>query len=150
MLDLIKKVLGEKPVKENDAGTGDDAHIALCVLLLEAAHADGECSEEEKNRVVTMLKMQAGAPGEEIDALIDTAYQKRDDSVDLFKFTRYLNQHYSKAQKLDVMESVWRVIHEDGHLEPHEDQFAHMLANLLRLTHRELIDAKIKARQPLE
>jgi uncharacterized tellurite resistance protein B-like protein len=48
------------------------------------------------------------------------------------------------------MESVWRIIHIDGRLEGHEDQFAHKLANLLRLTHGELIDAKIQARKQLE
>jgi len=150
MLDLIKKVMNDKPKKDNVTGThSDKAHIALCVLLLEAAHADGQCSKEEMNRVVSTLKVQAGVAGEDLDALIDIAYQKRDDAVDLFKFTRYLNQHYTKTQKLDVMESVWRVIHADGQLEAHEDQFAHKLANLLRLTHKELIDAKIKARQPL-
>jgi uncharacterized tellurite resistance protein B-like protein len=48
------------------------------------------------------------------------------------------------------MESVWRVIHIDGRLEGHEDHFAHKLANLLRLTHKELIDAKISAREQLK
>jgi uncharacterized tellurite resistance protein B-like protein len=151
MFDLIKKVMSDEPNKDNGSSIyRDDAHIALCVLLLEAAHADGECTKEEMDRVVSTLKSQAGVAREDVHTLIDAAYQKRDNSVDLFKFTRYLNQHYSKEQKLEVMESVWRVIHADGQLESHEDQFAHKLANLLRLTHKELIDAKIKARQPSE
>ena len=41
------------------------------------------------------------------------------------------------------------VVHIDGKLESHEDHFAHKLANLLRLTHKELIDAKLKARTQL-
>ena len=87
---------------------------------------------------------------EDIDELIEKAYQKRKDAIDLFAFTRYLNQNYSKEEKLKVMESVWRVIHIDGRLEGHEDHFAHKLANLLRLTHKELIDAKISAREQLK
>ena len=150
MLDLIKKVLGEQPEKGNGTGTREDkAHIALCVLLLEAAYADGQCSKEEMNNVVSTLKVQADMSSEDLDTLINTAYQEREDAVDLFKFTRYLNQHYTQKQKLEVMESVWRVIHTDGRLEAHEDQFAHRLANLLRLTHKELIDAKISARNQL-
>jgi uncharacterized tellurite resistance protein B-like protein len=151
MLDLIKKVLGDKPKDDHETVAGqDEAHVALCVLLLEAAYADGQCSEEEMNHVVSTLKAQAGVARGKLEELIDTAYRKRDDAVDLFKFTRYLNEHYTKKQKLEVMESVWTVIHTDGRLEAHEDQFAHKLANLLRLTHKELIDAKIKARQQLK
>jgi uncharacterized tellurite resistance protein B-like protein len=122
----------------------EDVHIALCVLMLEAAHSDGECSDEELAHVVETLVTQCDVPRQEIDELIDKAYQKRKDSIDLFTFTRWLNRNYTKEKKLAVLESVWRVIHIDGRLEGHEDHFVHKLANLLRLTHKQLIDAKVK------
>lgn len=150
MIDLLKKVLGSGDAKKGDAGQdGQDTHVALCVLMLEAAHVDGECSSEEMEHVVSTLTTKLGVDRQDIDELIDRAYEKRDDSVDLFTFTRYMNQHYSNEEKIAVMEAVWRVIHIDGKLEGHEDHFAHKLANLLRLTHKELIDAKIQARQQL-
>lgn len=138
------------PVQEETIMSQDDAHIALCVLLIEAAHVDGECSDEEMDHVIETLTDKCGVLKEDIDELIEKAYQERKDAIDLFAFTRYLNQNYSKEEKLKVMESVWRVIHIDGRLEGHEDHFAHKLANLLRLTHKELIDAKISAREQLK
>jgi len=150
MIDLIKKMLGEEPKKELQDDDIKDAHLVLCVLMLEAAHVDGECSDEEMEHVVTTLTDTYGLAKEEIEGLIEQAYAKRKNSIDLFSFTRYLNQNYSKEEKLSVMESVWRVIHIDGRLEGHEDHFAHKLANLLRLTHKDLIDAKIKARAQLK
>jgi len=150
MIDLIKKMLGEEPKKELQDDDIKDAHLVLCVLMLEAAHVDGECSDEEMEHVVTTLTDTYGLAKEEIEGLIEQAYAKRKNSIDLFSFTRYLNQNYSKEEKLSVMESVWRVIHIDGRLEGHEDHFAHKLANLLRLTHKDLIDAKIKARTQLK
>ena len=149
MIGIIKKIIGNEPQEENRADQ-DDAHIALCVLLIEAAHVDGECSEEEMAHVIDTLTDKCGVSRHDIDELIEKAYQKRKDAIDLFTFTRYLNQNYSKEEKLKVMESVWRVIHIDGRLEGHEDHFAHKLANLLRLTQKELIDAKISARQQLK
>ena len=149
MIGLIKKIIGEAPTTEEPSDAGD-VHIALCVLMLEAAHVDGECSTEEMDHVVDTLVTSLGVPREEIDELIGLAYERRKESIDLFAFTRYINQNYSKVEKLSVMESVWRVIHIDGRLEGHEDHFAHKLANLLRLTHKELIDAKIKAREQLK
>jgi len=150
MIYLIKKVLGKKEdKKEPDTRTEQDTHVALCVLMLEAAHVDGECSSEEMEHVVSTLTTKCGVERQAIDELIDLAYKKRRDSVDLFSFTRYLNQNYSMEEKVTVMESVWRVIHIDGQLEGHEDHFAHKLAKLLRLSHKDLIDAKIRARQQL-
>ena len=149
MIGIIKKIMGDS-VQEETAENQDDAHIALCVLLIEAAHVDGECSDEEMAHVIETLTDKLGVSKEDIDELIEKAYQKRKDAIDLFAFTRYLSQNYSKEEKLKVMESVWRVIHIDGRLEGHEDHFAHKLANLLRLTHKELIDAKISAREQLK
>lgn len=148
MIGIIKKILGDDP-KETTTTSQEETHIALCVLMIEAAHVDGECSDEEMAHVVDTLTDKFGASKQDITELIEQAYQKRKDSIDLFSFTRYMNQNYSKEEKLGVMESVWRVIHIDGRLEGHEDHFAHKLANLLRLTHKELIDAKIRAREQL-
>jgi uncharacterized tellurite resistance protein B-like protein len=150
MLDLIKKILGDasgpKTKKKDDV---QDVNMALCVLLLEAAHVDGECSSEEKKHVILTLSTKYGVPSEEINELLVSGDRERKNSVDLFQFTRYMNDNLTKQEKIEAMEAVWRIIHIDGHLEAHEDHFAHKLANLLRLTHKELIDAKIKARQQL-
>ncbi len=151
MFAIIKKIVGEK-TGENQAKAKDNlnADTALCVLLLETAHADGECSAEEKEQLIETLTSRFNIARHDIDELITGSYQQRDDSVDIFKFTRYMNNNFSKEEKFEVMESIWRIILVDGHLEAHEDHLAHKLANLLRLTHKELIDCKIKARQQLQ
>jgi uncharacterized tellurite resistance protein B-like protein len=150
MFDLLKKVLGNTSgVTAENSNKVQDADIALCVLLLEAAHVDGECSHEEQEHIILTLVTKCGLPREEIDAFLAQGEKKRTDSADLFQFTRYMNSNFTKQEKIEVMEAVWRIIHIDGHLEKHEDHFAHKLANLLRLTHKELIDAKIKARLQL-
>jgi uncharacterized tellurite resistance protein B-like protein len=148
MLDKIKRILVSKSAgKSKDNKKMLSADVALCVLLLEAAHADGECSEEEKQRIITTLAEKNHIPSHQIENLVSTSYKERDEAVDIFQFTRYMNTNFSKEEKLEVMESVWRIIHADGYLESHEDHFAHKLANLLRLTHKELIDCKVRARR---
>lgn len=151
MLDLIKKIMGDKGGDKKLTGTNEqDAQVALCVLLLEAAHSDGECSADEMDHVIATLTDRFGVARQDIEPLIEAGYKERDDAIDLFRFTRYMNSNYSKEEKIEAMESVWRVIHTDGRLEAHEDHFAHKLANLLRLTHKEMINAKIAARKQLE
>ena len=150
MFDLIKKIIGNSTEEKNTGNNNEqDAHIALCVLLLEAAHVDGECSDEEMEHIVSTLTTECNVSRQDIDELIASGQKERKDSVDLFRFTRYMNNNFSKDEKIAVMESVWRIIHIDAHLEAHEDHFAHKLANLLRLTHSDLIDAKIRAKKRL-
>ena len=52
----------------------------------------------------------------------------------------------SRAQKLAILEAVWRVIYVDGKISKYEEHFARKLTNLLWLDHKDFIDAKIKAR----
>ena len=147
MFGLLKKILNDKTEKtSDDSNKIKDADTALCVLLLEAAHVDGECSLDEKEHIIVTLVEKCGLKRNEIDAFLAQVDRKREEAVDLFQFTRYMNNNFSKEEKIEVMEAVWRIIHIDGQLEKHEDHFAHKLSNLLRLTHKELIDAKIKAR----
>ncbi|WP_022669038.1 TerB family tellurite resistance protein [Desulfospira joergensenii] len=148
MFDLIKKIIGSNPEQatEQDALT---AHLALTVLLLEAAHADGECSEEEKAHLATTLVTHFGISEDEIQTLLDESDKERGEYVNLFRYTRFINENFSEKQKIEIMESVWRIILLDNHLEAHEDHFAHKLANLLGLSHGDLIDAKLRARKQL-
>jgi uncharacterized tellurite resistance protein B-like protein len=148
MFDLIKKILGNDTAQatEQDALT---AHLALTVLLLEAAYADGECSDEEKTHLVKTLVTDFGVSEKDIEILLDDSDKERKEHVNLFRYTRFINENFSEKQKIDILESVWRIILLDDHLEAHEDHFAHKLANLLNLGHRDLIDAKLRARKQL-
>jgi len=42
---------------------------------------------------------------------------------------------------------VWDVVYADGKLDKHEDYLVHKLAALLRLTHKQLIEAKLKVKK---
>lgn len=147
MISLIKKMFQTDQTKQSrPAESGMKKQIAACVLLLEAAHADDECSQAEMAHIIDTVQKKFGLSPEYAAELIEIAHQERKNSVDLWGFTNYLNQQLSKDEKLAILEDVWRIIFTDGHLEMHEDHLAHKLANLLRLTHKELIDAKLKAK----
>ena len=148
MFELIKKMISPGPARatEEDALT---AHLALTVLLFEAAHADGECTREEKEQLKTTLKNNFGVSEEEIQTLLDESAKERGEYVDLFRYTHFINEHFSEKQRINIMEAVWRILLLDNHLEAHEDHFAHKLANLLGLNHNDLIEAKLRARKQI-
>ncbi len=124
-------------------------NLALTVLLFDAAYADGECSDQEKTHLVNTLVTHFGVSEQEIDTLTVLRDKERQEHVNLFRYTRFLNENFNSVQKKDVLESVWRIILLDGHLEAHEDHFAHRLADLLNMSHSDLIEAKLRARSQL-
>ena len=149
MFDFVKNIINNNKKEKDSTSSNFDGHIALCVLLLEAAFVDGECSAEELSHLKETLTSKYDITPQDIDELLANSGEKRKESVDIFNFTRYMNNNFNKQEKIEVMESVWSILLIDEHLEAHEDHFAHKLANLLRLTHKELIDAKLAVRKKL-
>lgn len=149
MLTMIRNVLkGEKGKElEGEETQEQRIHLVAGVLLLEAAHIDNECTGEEMEHVVQTLRDKFSLSADCVAELLELAHLEREEAIDLWQFTNQVNQHFTKEEKLAIMEDVWRVIFMDGRLDKHEDHFAHKLASLLRLTHKEMIDAKLTARQ---
>jgi len=128
----------------NTAPEFERIQVATCALLLEVAHSDGHYQSVEAKIVHDLLadtfNLSAGAVAE----LVDYSRQHRENSTDLFQFAREVNNHFSREEKADVMEGVWRVIYADGTLDKFEDALARQLATLLRLDHKDVIDRKLK------
>lgn len=149
MLDLIKKVIGSGkgagPATEADSARR--TRIAASVILLEAAQADYECTGEEISHALDTIRATFGLSREYAEELLELARQERAQAVDLWPFTSEINRNFNHGEKIAIMEAVWRIIYADGKLEKHEDHLAHKLAALLRLGHREIIDAKLRVRR---
>jgi len=141
MMDLLKKFFAKATTETHageSAGTSRDVRIATCALLLEMANIDGEFSELEKDSIVQVLRNNYQLSAEHAAALMKAA------DIDLWQFARLINENYSAEEKIKVIETVWQIIYTDGILDKHEDYLVHKLAKLLRLSHKELIDAKLK------
>jgi uncharacterized tellurite resistance protein B-like protein len=147
MIDLLKKFFGKSAVEsttDHRVEGSHDVRIATCALLLEMANIDGKISELERERIIHILKKDYRLSDEHTAALIEAADEELNRSIDLWQFTNLINQNYSTDEKLQIIETVWKIVYADGRLDQHEDYLVHKLANLLRLTHKQLIDAKLK------
>ncbi len=134
----------EKPPAGGAKVSGHDVRVAACAILVEMAGADGEFSNEERDRILKHFEEAHALTPQEAEELVQTASNKLKDAVDIWHFTNMVNQNYTKEEKLQVIEMMWRVIYADGHLDAHEDYLAHKMGNLLRLSHDELMDIKVK------
>ena len=79
--------------------------------------------------------------------LITIADQERKESLDLWQFTNLINQNYSHEDKIRVVETLWHVIYADGKVDKHEEYLMRKLTFLLDLEHKDMIEAKLTARE---
>lgn len=152
MIDVLKKLFGSEngqtaaPV---DHGP-DKTWVATAVLLLEMAHTDDGLHEMESDLVDHLLSERFNLDPQTLSELRQFAEQRRRDSLDLYQFAKEINDHFSKEEKLEVMDHLWQVVFADGRIDPYEEALSRQLATLLRLTHKEMIDSKLRVRKILE
>jgi uncharacterized tellurite resistance protein B-like protein len=108
---------------------------------------DGEFNDLEKTEILGTLKKDYDLTDGEADDLIEAADDELKGSIDLWRFTNLINQNYTVEEKLRIIETVWEIAYKDGKLDKHEEYLVSKLATLLRLTHKQLIDAKLRAKQ---
>ena len=122
----------------------DKISLAAAVLLLEVAHADGEFQPIERDLIGSVLKEQFQVNEDQQARLLELAEQVREEGSDLHQFTQEINWAFTQAEKERIIESIWQLVYADGRLDRYEDALMHQLGNLIGLSHRQLIDAKLR------
>ena len=151
MIDLIKKLIGadESAVDGTAAGPKNvrDVHLATCAVFLEVAQIDNEFDEKEREHILSVFQKEYGLSRDDVLEIKNASKAELEKSVDLWKFTNVINQHYSSDEKYHIVKLLWELVYADGKLDEHENYFMHKLRRLLKLTHSDLMDAKLEVLQ---
>ena len=113
--------------------------LATATLLVEIVRADYQENLTENEVVFAELKRRFDLTEDEALLLVKEAEQEADHSVTLQSFTRLLHEQLSLEEKHAVIEMLWRVALADDHLDKHEDYLVRKLADLLYVSHGDLI-----------
>lgn len=146
MIDIWNRFFGSRSSAGQRGQAADDheLNVATCALLVEMARIDESFTAQETDAIVHILETQYGVSKEHTKSLMAEAEKELEESVDLWRFARLINDHYTRDEKISIIETLWRVVFVDGKMDQYEDYLMHKMANLLRLTHKELMDAKLK------
>jgi uncharacterized tellurite resistance protein B-like protein len=150
MLDIVKRFFSNSTTQvSNNANhiTEHDLRVATCALFVEMARIDETFTQEEMDTILTILKEKYGLSQEYADALVADADKELAESVDLWQFARLINENYTIDEKIKIIEILWQMVYVDGKMDRYEHYLMNKLKNLLRLSHDQLIDAKLKVLQ---
>jgi uncharacterized tellurite resistance protein B-like protein len=151
MRDFIRRFFGspaEKRTQTDRADTEHDLNLATCALFVEMAKIDETFSPAEMQVIVSILKEKYGLSAEHADEMMALAEEELKGSVDYWQFARLINENYSTQEKIDIIETLWRIVFVDGKMDKYEHHLMHKLSTLLRLTTDQLIDAKMRVLYP--
>ena len=120
--------------------------LAAAVLMLEVAHADGEFHQSEQDLLGTLLQNHFAVSDESLTELLELAEVTRKSSHDLHQFTREINKAFTQPEKERIIEAIWQLVYADGRLDHFEEALMRQLGSLIGLSHRQLIDAKLRVK----
>ncbi|MFN2309304.1 MAG: TerB family tellurite resistance protein [Gammaproteobacteria bacterium] len=116
--------------------------LATAALLMEMVHADFTVSPAERDHVQALLAQEFKLSPVEAAHIAEQGDQRGRAAVSLYEFTQALDATLPVADKLRVIEMLWQVAYADGALDKYEEHLMRKLADLLHLSHRQLIQAK--------
>ena len=151
MLESLKRFFNQAKaeISQNDKPVAEhDVRVATCALFVEMARIDEKFTQAEVDTILSILKDKYGLSRENADALLAEADKELEDSVDLWQFARLINQNYSVDEKIAIIETLWQMVYVDGKMDRYEHYLMNKLKNLLRLSHDQLINAKLKVLHP--
>ena len=99
-------------------------------------------------KILSILKEKYGLSPDHASALVAEAEKELEKSVDLWQFAKLINENYSNEEKIEIIETLWRIVYVDGEMDGYEHYLMDKLQNLLRLSHDQLIAAKLKVLHP--
>lgn len=108
-----------------------DTKLAACALLLELAHADAQFTEAERRHLRSAIGRQFGLEARQADELLELAEKARAEATDLYQFTSLVKEHYSRGQKMVLLEIMWGLVYSDGELASKEEYLMRKICNLL-------------------
>ncbi len=149
MLDAIKAFFEEHIALCGPDGPQDEEHrlrLAVAVLLAEVVRMDEEIAEAERAQVLASIAEKFELDAKEAAELMALAEEEAREATDFHQFTSQINLTFSPAQKVKLIDHLWRVAYADGILHKYEEHLIRKVADLLHVPHEQFIATKLRVR----
>ncbi|MEC4749073.1 TerB family tellurite resistance protein [Methylomicrobium sp. Wu6] len=150
MLNIIKQFLDHHfaPLAPH-LSSEEQLRVASVALFLEMIEMDDKGEAKERDLILSLVQKSFSLTAEQAEALIAMAEQDRKQATDYFQYTSLINKLCSLEQKIQLIESLWRIALVDGQLDPEEEYLVRKLAELLYVPHVDFIMTKIRVNHNL-
>lgn len=113
--------------------------LATAALLLEVARADFHLAADERRAITHAVEKMFELSAQESAELVALAESEMEDATCLYEFTRLVNDHFDYAQKLKVIENMWRVAFVDLDKDKYEEHLIRRVCDLIHVSHKDFV-----------
>ncbi len=145
MLNAIKAFVEKQIFIPQGSGERPAAHalqLASAALLIEMMRLDEQHHENEQHTIVESLQRQFGLSAGEVAALMALAGEELQQATDYYQFTALIREHYGQAERLALVEQLWRVAAADGVIDKYEEHLVRRISELLYVSHGDFVRAR--------
>ena len=137
--NLISTLFGDARLKKLE---DTDCRLATAALLTRVATVDSEMSEARREKLHAILKSCFGLDHLTTVQLIHDAAAADRSAVDLYHFTRQLNDALDNEGRQRIVKMMWQVIYVDERVNEFESNIIWRAADLLGASSRQRIELR--------
>ena len=145
LLDRFKSLWEDLTAERGEQATERRFELAAAALMLEVMRADFQQTDEERVVALKLLRDTFALNDSELAQLETDAADEVARSTCLHGFVRTINDTADFDDKVQLVESLWRVAYADGDLDKYEEHLIRRIADLIYLPHDAFIRAKLSA-----
>ena len=139
----IKYEEAERP----QADEGKKLKVATCTLFIEMARADDDFTEEERDKIISIMKSTFDLDDDCVNDLMDLAEERLETDDSIYDFTNLINKNFDNDQKFELLKNLWRLIYLDKKLNMYEDHLIKKIGGLINMGHEDIIGAKMLVKE---
>tara|TARA_A100001388_G_scaffold253435_1_gene216524 strand:+ start:4811 stop:5245 length:435 start_codon:yes stop_codon:yes gene_type:complete len=143
MFNIFKKKAKES--SKNDIPSFE-IELTAAVLAYEIARSDGEITENELNVMMEEIEKIAKKVEKDKSEIFKIVEIYSSDSVSFHEFIEDINHSYSKDDKLQLIEFLWKTAFADGRLDVDEERLIRRIADLIKIKDLEVLKIKNKVK----
>jgi len=117
-------------------------NLAAAALMIEMILQDDQIDESEVVAVKSTLTKQFNLSVAEAQNLYELAEAEKHQATDYHQFTSLIAEHYTRPQKIQLIESLWRVAFADNVLDKYEEHMVRKISDLIHVSHKDFIQAR--------
>ncbi len=113
-------------------------------LMAHVAYVDQEVTEAEFDAMADILEAKWGASTLEAALVAEVAVSETSQGLDIYRLSREFFETTTSGQRVQFLDVLFAVADGDGRVSYEETEEIRLIAKMLKLTHRQFIDAKLK------
>jgi uncharacterized tellurite resistance protein B-like protein len=144
MRRFLSILLGDDTATAEPTARAEDAQVAAAALMVEAARLDGSFTDQERDRIRTLLVERFRLTPWLAAELLARAERTATESVAWQGFTQAIKDGLAPEERIGVIEMLWEVVYADGRLHDYEASLLRRVTGLLYVGDRESGEARLR------